>query len=398
VTKRTKIAYLVSHPIQYQAPMLRHIAADPDIDLTVFFMSDFSVKEHKDQGFGTSIQWDLPLLEGYKYKILPSIGPNYPLTKMRPFNYSITSHLAKGHFDILWTHGYATLVSFRAILIAKALGLKVFTRTDTGRTCALRTAGLSTLKETFVKLLFRQIDGFLATSTSNADYYRSLGVSEDRIFSVPLCVDNDFFQDKVAQARPNRDALLRELGLEKGRPIILFAAKYQPRKRAIDLLHAYKLLSSDGICEPKPYLLFIGAGEQAELLNKQVSETGWSSVKVLGFKNQTELPAYYDLCDIFVLPSSKEPFGLSINEVMNAGRAVIVTDEVGCAQDLVKNDVNGYVVPVGDIRSLADRLQTLTSDVQLCTKMGQESLSLINAWSFKEDLAGVKQAVSYVLK
>ncbi|MGH9595405.1 MAG: hypothetical protein ACRD3K_01275 [Edaphobacter sp.] len=62
-----RLAYLVSHPIQYQAPLLRRIAQEPDIDLTVFFGSDFSVHGYRDKGFGFGVEWDVPLLYGYRH-------------------------------------------------------------------------------------------------------------------------------------------------------------------------------------------------------------------------------------------------------------------------------------------------------------------------------------------
>ena len=64
-------------------------------------------------------------------------------------------------------------------------------------------------------------------------------------------------------------------------------------------------------------------------------------VRFLGFRNQSEMPAFYDLCDLFVLPSHFEPWGLVINEAMNAGKPVIVSDCVGAAPDLVQTGRNG---------------------------------------------------------
>ena len=60
-----RLAYVVCHPIQYQAPLLRRIAREPDIDLTVLFGSDFSVRGYQDEGFGVEVAWDVPLLDGY---------------------------------------------------------------------------------------------------------------------------------------------------------------------------------------------------------------------------------------------------------------------------------------------------------------------------------------------
>ena len=71
---RPRLAYLVSHPIQYQAPLLRRISVEANIDLTVFFCSDLSVQTYLDDGFGQAVQWDVPLLEGYRYEFLPAIG------------------------------------------------------------------------------------------------------------------------------------------------------------------------------------------------------------------------------------------------------------------------------------------------------------------------------------
>ena len=69
--KKVKVAYLVSHPIQYQAPLLRRIAQEPDIELTVFFGSDFSVQEYVDKGFGVDVKWDVPSARRLSLRISP---------------------------------------------------------------------------------------------------------------------------------------------------------------------------------------------------------------------------------------------------------------------------------------------------------------------------------------
>src|SRR6185437_2211185 len=108
MTKKVKLAYLVSHPIQYQAPLLRRIAQEPDIDLTVFFGSDFSVRGYKDEGFGVEVKWDVPLLEGYRHEFLPVLRDGTKVTVTTPLNYGIFSHLrgrnGEAPFDVLWSH------------------------------------------------------------------------------------------------------------------------------------------------------------------------------------------------------------------------------------------------------------------------------------------------------
>jgi glycosyltransferase involved in cell wall biosynthesis len=388
-----RLGYLVSHPIQYQAPLLRHIAAHPEIDLTVFFLSDLSVREYQDSGFGTAVHWDVPLLDGYKHIFLQCLGGHASLSFWRPFVYGLGEHLKTGQFDALWIHGYAHQANLWALLLAKRLSLMVLMRGESHLNSNPRYFLKTWAKDQLFPTLFKLIDGFLAIGSLNRRYYFHYDVPEERIFSMPYAVDNDFFQKKAEEARPYRERMRAELGLQPGRPVVLYASKFMKRKRPRDLMEAYIRLSPDGTREPASYLLFIGGGEQRPELEAQVRALGWSSVRFLGFKNQTELPGYYDLCDVFVLPSEYEPWGLVVNEVMNAGKPVIVSEHVGCGPDLVRDSENGFIVPLGNVEVLTDRLRRLTTDPELAKKMGETSQKIISTWNFDADVKGLLQAL-----
>src|ERR1700748_2081398 len=89
-----RLAYVVSHPIQYQAPLLRRIAREPDIDLTVLFGSDFSIRGYKDQGFGVEVTWDVPLLNGYRSEFLPRLRDNGTVSPLSPISRGILRRLS----------------------------------------------------------------------------------------------------------------------------------------------------------------------------------------------------------------------------------------------------------------------------------------------------------------
>jgi glycosyltransferase involved in cell wall biosynthesis len=393
LARKVRLAYLVTHPIQYQAPLLRQVAEDPDIDLTVFFCSDHSTKEFNDPGFNRMIKWDTPLLDGYRYEFLPAIGGTERVSFWRPFNYGLAKRLKAGRFGVLWIHGYARWFHWIAMVVAKLHGTAVIIRDDATLVAHRRSLAKRIVKRVFFALLRMLCDRFLAVGTANREYYRRYGIEKERICLVPNAVDNVFFQAKAAAAAASREELRASLGLKRGRPVILFASKIVEGKRPADLLEAYIRLSPDGRSEPNAYLLFIGDGEVREALRKRASEVGWNSIKFLGFKNQTDLPYYYDLCDVFVLPSLYETWGLVVNEVMNAGRAVIVSDRVGCARDLVKNGTNGYVFRACNIDSLHCALRSAVNDPDRCGAMGKNSLRIINEWGFHEDVAGLKAAL-----
>jgi glycosyltransferase involved in cell wall biosynthesis len=393
-----RLAYLVTHPIQYQAPLLRRIAAEPGIDLTVFFCSDFSLKSYLDPCFGTAIAWDIPLTGGYRHEILPALGRRDRLSFWRPVNYGLARRLNRSNFDVLWVHGYNRGFHWLAMAWAKLRGLKVLVRDEATLISVSRHKLKRLGKRLFFLVLRNLADGFLAIGTLNARYYRSYGIAPNRIFLMPYAVDNAFFREKAQAAAGARERLRRELGLAPGRPVILFASKLSEVKRGVDLLEAYIRMSPDQVEEPHPYLMFIGDGSQRQRLEERAGTMHWSSIKFLGFRNQTELPQYYDLCDVLVLPSAFEPWGLVINEVMNAGRAVVVSDQVGCGPDLVRPGENGAVFPAGDVSGLRQALVDLVGDPETCRIKGRKSLEIIDAWGFEEDVAGLNRALAFVMK
>jgi len=392
-----RLAYLVTHPIQYQAPLLRRLAREPGLDLTVFFCSDFTAREFLEPTFGRLIDWDVPLLEGYRYEVLPALGGRDRVSFLRPFNYGLGQRLTEGHFEVLWIHGYNRWFHWLAMWRAKARGLKVLIRDEATLISAPRNFAKRLVKKGFFAGLKRLADGFLAIGTLNRDYYRHYGISDEKIFSVPYAVDNAFFQAGAESAAAGREKLRRELGLAPGRPVILFVSKLEPRKRPADLLAAYLNLTKTGAVAGPPYLLFVGDGDQRIPLEEVVRDKELDSVRFLGFRNQTELPAYYDLCDVFVLPSVNEPWGLVVNEVMNAGRAVIVSDQVGCGRDLVRPGENGFIFQAGDIAGLVQALKKVLENQERCRMMGQNSRKIIGEWSLEADVRGLKSALMSVL-
>jgi glycosyltransferase involved in cell wall biosynthesis len=215
---------------------------------------------------------------------------------------------------------------------------------------------------------------------------------------MPYAVDNGYFQQRSHDAAEKRQELQAELNLDPSRPVILFASKLQERKRCADLLEAYRRLAPAPGADPHPYLVIVGDGEQRARLEQAAQDTGFDSIRFCGFRNQSELPRFFDLCSVFVLPSRHEPWGLIVNEVMNAARPVIVSDEVGSQRDLITPGVEGEVFPAGDIAALTDALRRTLATPATAQQMGQRALERIRSWSFEEDVRGLRHALAAVTK
>src|SRR5882757_2433618 len=400
MANKVRLAYLVSHPIQYQAPLLRRIAQEPDIDLTVLFGSNFSVRGYKDEGFGVGVKWDVPLLEGYRHEFLPVLRDTSGASVTSPMSRGILSRLhgrnGEPGFDALWVHGYATVNAMHGILAANALGIPVLLRAESWLRDRSRSGIKLVAKQLFFDVLKRLVDATLPIGTLNSAYWRHYLGEDFPQFLMPYAVDNSYFQQRAAAAQAGRAELLTELDIDPSRPVILFASKLQYRKHCDDLLEAYLRLSPGNGVEPLPYLIIVGDGEARSALEKSAAATGFKSIRFCGFRNQSELPRFFDIASVFVLPSRHEPWGLIVNEVMNAGRAVIISDDVGCQPDLVTDGVQGGIFPVRDVEALKDALERVLESPETATQMGQLALERIQSWSFEEDVRGLREALAAV--
>ena len=169
--KKIRLAYFVSHPIQYQAPLLRRIAQEPDIDLTVFFCSDLSVRGYKDSGFGVHVQWDIPLLEGYKYEFLPRVWDGDELGFAKPLNWGIFDRLRKGRFDAVWVFGYSRLASLNAILAARLLRIPVILRAESNLHDHARSKSLLAAKRILFAFLRNSVACVVPIGKKNRSYW-----------------------------------------------------------------------------------------------------------------------------------------------------------------------------------------------------------------------------------
>ena len=171
---------------------------------------------------------------------------------------------------------------------------------------------------------------------------------------------------------------------------MLYASKFMRRKHPDDVIRAMAHLGDKGQVAT---LFMVGTGEMEHELRDLTTSLAVGNVVFGGFINQAELPKVYAASDVFVLPSENEPWGLIVNEVMCAGIPVVVSDEVGCVPDLVKDGVNGYHMKAGDVRSLAAALEKLLVDQNHRQHMGTASLSIIRGWGYEQCRQGITAAL-----
>jgi glycosyltransferase involved in cell wall biosynthesis len=390
-----RLAVLQSHPIQYFAPLFRRLAQEPKIDLTVYYCSRMGLEEYADVGFGQRLSWDTPLLEGYHAVFLPNLRRTKQAGGfLSLINVAFVRELKKNQYDALWVHGHRYATYLLGILAANLFRISVLMRCETHLLLSRSTVKRA-LRGPMMRLFYTQLcDRCLPIGTRNREFYLAHGVRSEHLFDVPYTVDNTYFTQSTAKYAEQRDAIRIELGLPTDRPIILFASKFSQRKRPMDLLQAYEQLRHKEI---DAALVMIGSGELEAALREYAATRPVPDVHFMGFRNQSELPRFYAISDIFVLPSEDEPWGLVINEAMCGGLPIVASEEIGAVSDLVRPETNGLTFKSGDVSQLTAHLQRLVTDEALRRRMGIQSLALIREWNLDRCTQGVLAALDSLL-
>lgn len=331
-----KIYIFDSHPVQYKAPVYQAMHGLAPGLFEVIYATDASVRPGNfDKGFGVEVKWNTPLLDGYPFRVLnnergdPLTGPNTLtgkglfnlLKKERPKAILLTQ--ARYHFD------------HAAYLSALVLGIPILIRQETQDEMYANDRSLikGFLRGLIYRVLYAPVQHAFCFGELNKRHLIRHGIHPNAMSMAHFSVANPFDKISPSERQTIRDVTRSKLGIKADSLVVAFFGKLIPKKNP-DLI--YQAIQS--IPEPvrkRLHLLFVGAGELQEKLDAMAAEAkakfGVSS-SFTGFINQKELPSYYLASDIVALPSRRmgEAWGLVINEALNAGCSVIMTDAVGC--------------------------------------------------------------------
>jgi glycosyltransferase involved in cell wall biosynthesis len=384
VSARTRLAIIVSHPIQYYAPLYRRLVARDDFTVKVFFTWHAAQVPVLDPGFKIPVAWDIPLTEGYDFELVPNVSPvpgaNSFLGLINP---TLTDRVAAWRPDLVHVTGWTPISHLLALRFFRRNGIRTLFRGDSHLLDDSRRGPRWLLKRAVLRQVFSWPDGFLVVGAANKAYYEAFAVGADRHYPCPHSIEVARFAEP-AEAHEREAAHWRErLGIAPDRCVLLFAGKFEPRKRPLELMRAVHAMA-----DPNLMLVMVGNGELEKQVNA-IAAAGPERFRVLPFQNQSRMPVVYRLGDVFVLPSAfGETWGLAVNEALACGRPVLVSDRVGCAADVVDASC-GRVFFWADPASLDRSLHELTADRG--RRAAMRGAAARRAWSF--DIARTEAAL-----
>ena len=386
--RRYRVLAVATHPVQYMTPIFRRMAKHPDVDFQVAYCSLRGAEGGHDPEFGADVRWDVPLLDGYEWTHIPNRGSGEE-SFLGFFNPGLWRFVRSGEYDaVLCYIGYVRASFWIGWLAAKfSKAAFIFGADATSLAPRDGRRWKVPVKKFIWPRLFRLADQVIVPSSDGRDFMWSLGITRDHVSLTADCVDNDWWMQQSKHV--DRAAVRASWGVSPDDTVIVFSAKLQQWKRPLDLLRAFAKANL-----PNVHLVFAGEGPIRPQLEAQVASLGLASrVHILGFVNQSQLPAVYTASDLLVLPSEFEAFGLVVNEAMCCGCAASVSDRAGAARDLVAPVDQRLVFPYGDIDALAAILRDAVTDPARLESVKKAGLAYIQTWSPERNVESTIGAV-----
>jgi glycosyltransferase involved in cell wall biosynthesis len=342
-----RLAIIVSHPIQYLAPLFRDLAKR--IDLTVYYAQSLTSEEQSRAGFSVAFEWDVDLLSGYSYRFLENVSDTPGISFRGADTPEIGSLLREGQYDVVLVMGWYLKSFVQAVWSCRRQGIPVLVRGD-NHLLESRSRITRIVKRVAYPLPLRVFEAALYVGERSREYFRHYLYPNERLFFAPHGIDERAFLESANPFFGHE--LRRELGIAEDDPVLMFAGKLIKRKRVQDLLFASKICEERGL---RTHVLIAGSGPLEGELRRVASEHGVRA-HFMGFQNQSRIPVVYAASTVLVLPSDDESWGLVANEALASRKPVVLSSAVGAAPDLAGDGRAGRVFRVGDCRHLAEML------------------------------------------
>lgn len=210
------------------------------------------------------------------------------------------------------------------------------------------------------KLLIPRFDDIINVEPRVAGFFQQ---KYGKGICFPIIVDEKKARERYERILPISERYVREYHLE-GKKVVLFVGRMVEIKNPQGLIEAFKK-----IADPDARLVLVGSGNHQDVLTEMTKDD--SRIEMVGRFEGDELYAWYNIANVFCLPSFVEPFGAVTNEALLGGCWSIISEKAG-SQCLIEEGINGNLINPDDkegfFTKLSDALN-LQSNIQLPLKL-----------------------------
>lgn len=374
-----KVLLLNNVPAPYFDPLFERLGRDSGWELTVCYSSVWNQAVGWEKKTGTTDgAYRTIILDRQRPWLKARLGSSVAASM------ALIGLLLCKQPDYLLIYGYTLLPQMAALVWAMMTGTPFAVAGDANHYTDVATGLKRLAKGLWLRQVTRQAAALICVGTANRLFWSAYGARPEQLFEARFAVDNHHFAQASTARNDDAEDWRHRFGMA-GKVVFLFVGRLVKRKNVDLLIRAAQQLNGEQIA-----IVIAGSGEERESL--EALAAGDPRVVFTGNVAQSELPLFYALADVLVLPAQQEPWGLVVNEAMACGLAIIAHQHCGAAVDLVSID-NGVVLTGFSADELAQAMQKLAADVALLRSMQRCSREKIQAWSIQAAASGILQAV-----
>ena len=381
-----KLAIVATHPVQYNVPWIVRLA-QKDIQIKVFYTYEQSSKGLVyDSGFGKAVKWDIPLLNDYDYEFVPNTAGKPGLERfMGIVNPALIRKIEDFGPDGLLVIGW-NYHSHLRVMRHFHRRIPIYFRGDSVL-LHVKAGWRKLARRLFLTWVYRYVDYAFYVGANNKSYFLRHGLRPSQLVFAPHAIDVERFSQPDDLYKEQADQWKKRLGIPAGNLTVLFAGKMMKVKNPTFMIELARAAKGMPIS-----FVMVGDGELRDQVKRLAADI--PNMLFVDFQNQTIMPSVYRIGDVYIMPSFSETWGLGINEAMACGVPVMVSDQVGCAVDLVLENKTGMTFALDEIDKCSDFLQHLLEDPEHLAEMGSCASALIQFFSFSQIVDSIYRTMS----
>jgi glycosyltransferase involved in cell wall biosynthesis len=372
-----RVTVVSPEPTPYRSPLFDLVAARREVELRVIYAArtvagrTWSVEPRHPSSFlrGAAV----PGLAGL-------VHHDYPVTP------GIFRALRDSRPDVVVVSGWSTFAAQAAIVWCRRRGVPYVPLVES-HDLGPRSAWRRTVKGAVVPRVLRGAAGALALGTAAREALVARGAPRERVRIFANTIDVRAWEERRRALGPRRSELRSELGAGNDDVVVLSVARLGTEKGLDTLVHG---VADAG--DPSLLLVLVGDGPLRGRIESLARELG-VRIQLTGDLPGERTAEMYAAADVFALLSTRETWGVVVNEAAASGLPLVLSDRVGAAYDLLHDAENGFLVAAGDVPAAAAAFARLAGDPALRARAGERSRELVRAWGYEPSVEAFVAAV-----
>jgi len=372
-----RVTVVSPEPTPYRSPLFDLVAARPELDLAVIYAA------HTVAGRTWSVE---PRHRSTFLRGLAVPGVARVLHHDYPVTPGVFRALRESRPDVVVVSGWSTFAAQAAIAWCRRHRVPYLPLVES-HDLGPRKGWRRVVKGAVVPRVLRGAAGALALGTASRDSLVERGAPRERIRVFANTIDVAAWQERHSKLVQRRSELRAGLGAAADDVVLLSVARLGPEK-GLDTLVRGVAAARD----PKLLLVVAGGGPERRQIEALAQELG-VRLHLTGDLPADKTAEVYAAADVFALLSTRETWGVVVNEAAASGLPLVLSNRVGAAYDLLRDGENGFLVSSGDVGATGDAFARLAADPGLRTRAGERSRELVRGWGYEPSVESFVAAV-----